>query len=90
MIDTLVLGCTHYPFVADTLSELAGTGVTLVETGTPVARRTQALLQLPEKNTELHATHIPPLLLTTGAAVALANLARRWLALECDAQHWSF
>jgi glutamate racemase len=37
--DTLVLGCTHYPFVAPLLRELAGEAVSLIETGEAVARQ---------------------------------------------------
>lgn len=36
--DTLVLGCTHYPFVAKLIRDAAGPAVKLVETGTAVAR----------------------------------------------------
>ncbi len=43
-IDTLVLGCTHYPFAAPHLARLVGPGVTMIETGAPVARRTRQLL----------------------------------------------
>ncbi|MCB1735545.1 MAG: glutamate racemase [Gammaproteobacteria bacterium] len=36
--DVLVLGCTHYPFLRTTLSEIAGAGVTILDTGEAVAR----------------------------------------------------
>lgn len=36
--DTLVLGCTHYPFLAATIAEVAGPGVQLIEPGAAVAR----------------------------------------------------
>lgn len=36
--DTLVLGCTHYLFVEPVIRDLAGTGVTLVESSQAVAR----------------------------------------------------
>ncbi|TWG85441.1 glutamate racemase [Cupriavidus gilardii J11] len=42
--DTLVLGCTHYPFLAPTLRELAGDRMTLVDTGVAVARQLQRRL----------------------------------------------
>ena len=44
-IDTLVLGCTHYPFAADIFRELLGPDIQLVETGEPVARQTRRLLE---------------------------------------------
>ena len=39
--DTLILGCTHYPFLAARIAELAGSDVTLVDTGAAVARQLQ-------------------------------------------------
>ena len=36
--DTLILGCTHYPFVAPLIREVAGEQVVLVDTGAAVAR----------------------------------------------------
>jgi len=36
--DILVLGCTHYPFLRDTIQRLAGEGVTLIDPAEAVAR----------------------------------------------------
>ena len=43
-MDTLVLGCTHYIFVAHELRTLVGPDVQFIETGEPVARQTKRLL----------------------------------------------
>lgn len=37
--DTLVLGCTHYPVLRSVIADVAGPGVTLIDTGEAVARR---------------------------------------------------
>jgi glutamate racemase len=37
--DVIILGCTHYPFVAPLIAEVAGPEVTIVDTGPAVARR---------------------------------------------------
>jgi glutamate racemase len=37
--DVIILGCTHYPFVASLIADAAGPGVTIVDTGPAVARR---------------------------------------------------
>lgn len=37
--DTLVLGCTHYPFLSDLVRELAGPAVAVVEPGAAVSRQ---------------------------------------------------
>lgn len=43
--DTLVLGCTHFPFLRPLIAEVAGEGVRILETGLPVARQLQRQLQ---------------------------------------------
>lgn len=37
--DTIVLGCTHYPFVKPLIEALAGPAITLIDTGEAVARQ---------------------------------------------------
>ena len=46
--DTIVLGCTHYPFVKDAIREIVGDKVTLIDTGAAVAK--QLKRQLAEKD----------------------------------------
>ncbi|ADV46893.1 glutamate racemase [Nitratifractor salsuginis] len=43
-VDTIVLGCTHYPLAASAIREVMGTPVTLIETGEAIARRLLSLL----------------------------------------------
>lgn len=38
-VDTIVLGCTHYPLIAPIIQELAGDAVEIIETGGAVARQ---------------------------------------------------
>ena len=42
--DTLILGCTHYPFLKPLLRELVPAGVELIDTGAAVARQLERLL----------------------------------------------
>ena len=37
-IDSLILGCTHYPILADIIQKVVGKSVKLVDSGTPAAR----------------------------------------------------
>ena len=76
-IDTLVLGCTHYPFARDILQALCGPGVRLVDTGEAVARRTRAVLNLPAATGKENPT--PLTLLSTGEVSSLHHAAARWL-----------
>ncbi len=43
--DTLVLGCTHYPFLSDAIHRYTGNSMTLVDTGIAIARQLQRRLQ---------------------------------------------
>lgn len=43
-VDVVVLGCTHYPWVAEAIARRMPPGVTLLDTGEPVARQLERLL----------------------------------------------
>ncbi|MDO8448230.1 MAG: glutamate racemase [Rhodoferax sp.] len=81
-IDTLVLGCTHYPFVSEHLRTLVGPDVRLIDNGEPVARQTHRMLKI------LASGDAPGecILLSTGDGASLRNAARHWLALECPVE----
>ena len=81
-IDTLVLGCTHYPFVSEHLQGLVGNDVRLVENGEAVARQTQRLLQFATSSNSPAITRQGRVrLLTTGDTQTLKAAAAHWLAL---------
>ena len=44
-LNALVLGCTHYPFVKNSLAQILGSEVPLLDGGEGTARRTRALLK---------------------------------------------
>ena len=87
-MDTLVLGCTHYIFVAHELRALVGPGVQFIETGEPVARQTRRLLEtagLQAAPDGAVVTDAPRTrLLTTGPVAMLQAAAERWLGLPAD------
>ena len=82
-IDTLVLGCTHYPFATEPLRELLGPQVQLVSNGPAVARQTRLKLSqrvLPAATQpEALETASPLILLSTGDPQVLQAAAQRWL-----------
>jgi glutamate racemase len=43
--DTLILGCTHYPFLAPLIRDVVGDNIVLVDTGAAVARQLQRRIQ---------------------------------------------
>jgi glutamate racemase len=56
-IDTLVLGCTHYPLLKPLLREVLGDQITLVDSAQTIARETEELLS---KNSVQNIQEKPP------------------------------
>lgn len=44
-IDTVVLGCTHFPFVIPTIEAIVGTGVRVIDPAPAIARQVERLLE---------------------------------------------
>jgi glutamate racemase len=81
--DTLVLGCTHYPFLAPVIAEIAGPEIALIETSDAVARQLYRRL---EENGLLAPTANPGdtrLFTSACADTARAVVERLWP--ECSA-----
>lgn len=88
-VDTLVLGCTHYPFATETLRSLVGADVAFVEGGIPVARQTHRLLAEREWLAPALAGAVrmaPPVFCTTGDANNLQLAVQRWLDVTTNVQ----
>lgn len=88
-VDTIVLGCTHYPFVLPViervLGELGKTAVSLIDPAPAIARQTQRLLT----QHNLATTRTCPgqvQLLTTGNPNNLAPLAAKVLGMAIDVE----
>jgi glutamate racemase len=88
-IDTVVLGCTHYPFVIPLIEQITGPNVRVVDPAPAVARQTARLL---EANGVHHRLTQPPRLRfqTTGEAIRLELLLPRLLGEsgKVDPLHW--
>lgn len=88
-MDTLVLGCTHYPFAIDILRPLVGADVALLEGGAPVARQTRRMLA--ERGWLVQASNDTsdapnPVFVTTGSTTNLQAAVDRWLQVKSTVQ----
>jgi glutamate racemase len=88
-VDTIVLGCTHYPFVLPFITRLVGPEVAIIDPAPAVARQTQSLLV----QHELATTRVGQgrlLLYTTGDPGPFATLAVRLLdrPVAVSGMHW--
>lgn len=90
-VDTVVLGCTHYPFAAPLFQRALGPDVSLLDTADAVARRTADLLQA--KQTKTYQGNLPAAtieLWTTGSASHLASVSSTWLGWNLEAKHLDY
>jgi glutamate racemase len=75
-IDTIVLGCTHYPFVIPLIEDMAGPGVRVIDPSPAVARQAGRLLRLRELEHPGPATGRLRVM-TTGSPEGLSRLLPR-------------
>jgi glutamate racemase len=82
-VDTVVLGCTHYPLLAGLISLVMGDAVTLVSSADETAREAYRVLT---EHDLLRADDQPPVhrFLTTGDQALFARLAQRFLGPVVD------
>ena len=80
-VDVIVLGCTHYPFLRELIQEIAGPGITLIDTGAAVARQLAKRLSAANLLKEGDAGH--EAFYTTGPLTA----AQRTLAVLWPGSH---
>jgi glutamate racemase len=86
-VDTLVLGCTHYPLLARTIGDVMGRDVVLVSSADETAFTVRAMLATPGR-----AGGPPPRFLTSGEPEQFRRLAARFLGPEVqdvEARPWS-
>jgi glutamate racemase len=84
-VDTLVLGCTHYPLLTGVVSYVMGDGVTLVSSAEETAKDVYGLLV---RHGLERDPALPPArhrFMTTGAPGEFRALGRRFLGPELDA-----
>ncbi|UUX97433.1 glutamate racemase [Aquabacterium sp. J223] len=88
--DTVVLGCTHYPFVATELTSALGPDVRLVDTADAVAEQAARLwseLAVPGASPACVPREAPLRLYSSGDGTTLRRMVSQWLgqALEVSA-----
>ncbi|WP_100373685.1 glutamate racemase [Bacillus sp. FJAT-45037] len=79
--DTLILGCTHYPLLRQTIQEQIGPNIQLISSGDETAREVSGLLY---HNNLLFTKERQPMhrFFTTGDHQRFKSLADKWLEME--------
>lgn len=82
-VDTLVMGCTHYPLIKGVIGEVAGDGVSLISSDEEVAREVEENL---ERRGYLRSSPEPPAyrFLCSGSVEQAIRLGRIFLGPEVE------
>jgi glutamate racemase len=81
-VDTLILGCTHYPFVLPLIERIAGPTVTVIDPAPAVAQQVERLFE--EMGTRENQSQTAELiqLFTTGNVVQFGRQSQRLLGQD--------
>ena len=86
-VDTLVLGCTHYPFIRPLLQEIVGAEVAIIDPAAAVARHTQFVLQQHQLAVAPDGPQGSRRCFTSGSPQQLQSMAALMLDEVCPAEH---
>ena len=77
-IDTVVLGCTHYPFVIPLIQQITGPGVRVIDPAPAVARQTRRVIEA-HGLLQVGNEPVEPLFYTTGSPPAFKAMIQQLL-----------
>ncbi|WP_409297343.1 glutamate racemase [Peribacillus sp. SCS-26] len=82
-LDTLILGCTHYPLLGPVISSYMGKGVEVISSGEETASEASVILHF---NGQMNKSTEPPLyeFYTTGSKDIFQDIASEWLEREVE------
>ncbi|NHV29182.1 glutamate racemase [Burkholderia sp. D-99] len=84
--DTLVLGCTHYPFFTETIRDLVGDRLTIVDTSDAIARQLVRILDERNLRAPAGTRAAPPRFCSTSDGRQLQVLASTLLGLAAPVE----
>lgn len=84
--DTLVLGCTHYPFFTETIRDLVGDRLTIVDTSDAIARQLARILDERNLRAPAGTRAAPPRFCSTSDGRQLQVLASTLLGLAAPVE----
>ncbi|MGT2666845.1 glutamate racemase [Streptococcus rifensis] len=86
-VDTLVLGCTHYPLLRPIIQNAMGPQVKLIDSGAETARDISVLLNYFEINAARDAIKTNHQFYTTASPDAFQAIAESWLGQRIEVEH---
>ncbi len=86
-VDTLVLGCTHYPLLRPIIQNVMGPDVKLIDSGAECVRDISVLLNYFELNKSRELLEQTHRFYTTANANSFAAIAEKWLERSVNVEH---
>lgn len=88
-VDTLILGCTHFPLLAPFIQAAVGSGVKLVDAGAETVKVVRQYLDTYNLHSDVVHGHDHDIYHTTGDKVTFQKIATNWLsrAQPLDVRH---
>ncbi len=84
-IDTVVLGCTHYPFVIPLIENIVGENVRVIDPAPSVARQAKRLLEANEMTNQT-GRQAQIQLFTSGDAASIKSLLPLFLGMDAEVE----
>lgn len=88
-MDTLVLGCTHFPLLRPIIQNAIGKDVKLIDSGAECARDISVLLNYFEINHSRTEKDIQHRFYTTTSLAAFKEIAESWMGIDIYVEHVS-
>lgn len=86
-VDTLVLGCTHYPLLRPIIQNVMGPEVKLIDSGAECVRDVSVLLNYFQINHSRIPNQSIPVFYTTASTQSFREIAMNWLNTDIDVRH---
>ena len=86
-VDTVVLGCTHYPLLRPIIQNVLGKDVKLIDSGAECARDISVLLNYFEINHSRTEKKKKNQFYTTASPTAFREIAEDWLNIKIEVEH---
>lgn len=86
-IDTMILGCTHFPLLSEAIGQVVGPGVKLISSAEETAREVSLWLA----DNEMTRTDLRPprhLFLTSGDVARFRQIGESWLSCEIQVEFY--
>lgn len=81
-MDTLILGCTHYPLLRPIIQNVIGQQVTLIDSGAETVNDVSTLLDYFNLNNYEQTGNKARTFYTTGSPKMFKDIAGEWLAIR--------